>query len=233
MKCLVVVFMAAVAVSADVRDVLRNSRQAVLLQPQQLGGLGGLQFQQRPQQVQLQLPQPLLLRQQQGPQIQFQDQFQPQQQVFQPQQQVFQAPQQVFQAPQQVFQPQQQILQPQPAFQSAQRSEPFWRILKHTQETDPAGFYRFSIETENGIRHDEEGTVKNAGGNNESTAKQGAYSYTAPDGTPISLNYVADENGFRPSGEHLPTPPPIPEAILRSLEQNAREESQGINYEKK
>ncbi|KAE8742326.1 hypothetical protein FOCC_FOCC012126 [Frankliniella occidentalis] len=157
MKCLVVVFMAAVAVSADVRDVLRNSRQAVLLQPQQLGGLGGLQFQQRPQQVQLQLPQPLLLRQQQGPQIQFQDQFQPQQQVFQPQQQVFQpqqqafqpqqqvfqAPQQVFQAPQQVFQPQQQILQPQPAFQSAQRSEPFWRILKHTQETDPAGFYRF------------------------------------------------------------------------------------------
>lgn len=50
---------------------------------------------------------------------------------------------------------------------------------------------------------------------------QGSYKYTAPDGTPISVTYVADENGFHVEGAHLPTPPPIPEAILRSLQYNA------------
>ena len=54
---------------------------------------------------------------------------------------------------------------------------------------------------------------------------QGSYSYTGPDGITVSLTYTADENGFVPQGDHLPTPPPIPEAILRSLEQNAREEA--------
>lgn len=50
---------------------------------------------------------------------------------------------------------------------------------------------------------------------------QGDFKYTAPDGTPISLQYIANENGFQPQGAHLPTAPPIPEAILRSLEYNA------------
>lgn len=55
----------------------------------------------------------------------------------------------------------------------------------------------------------------------------GSYSYIAPDGTVISVQYVADENGFQAFGDHLPTPPPIPEPILHSL-QNTQTSSQQL-----
>ncbi|XP_034106711.1 larval cuticle protein 2-like isoform X1 [Drosophila albomicans] len=46
----------------------------------------------------------------------------------------------------------------------------------------------------------------------------GDYGWISPEGEHIQLTYVADENGYQPSGAHLPTPPPIPAAILRGLE---------------
>lgn len=33
-----------------------------------------------------------------------------------------------------------------------------------------------------------------------SVVKSGSVSYTSPEGTPITLTWVADENGFRPEG---------------------------------
>lgn len=35
----------------------------------------------------------------------------------------------------------------------------------------------------------------------------------------MNVEYTADEGGFRATGEHIPTPPPIPEEIQKGLEQ--------------
>lgn len=95
-------------------------------------------------------------------------------------------------------------------------------ILSQDSEVNFDGSYRSSYETGNGISAQEQGQLKNAG-NPETEAEevQGSFQYTAPDGTPIGIQYVANEFGFQPQGAHLPvapTPPPVPEAIQRALD---------------
>ena len=94
-------------------------------------------------------------------------------------------------------------------------------IISQDFDQQPDGSYRYSFEADNGIKAEETGTLKKASGPDASDViiAQGAYSYTAPDGTVINLNYIADdENGFKPEGAHLPTPPPIPPAIQKALD---------------
>ncbi|GAB0093177.1 endocuticle structural glycoprotein SgAbd-2 [Sergentomyia squamirostris] len=91
-------------------------------------------------------------------------------------------------------------------------------ILRQEQEVNFDGTYKYAYETGNGIQAEETGFLKNAGTEQEAQVAQGEYSYTAPDGTVIRMTYIADENGFQPQGDHLPTPPPIPPAIQRALE---------------
>jgi hypothetical protein len=95
-------------------------------------------------------------------------------------------------------------------------------IIRQDQEVNFDGSYRSAYETGNGIAAEERGVLKNAGNPDaEAEEVQGSFQYTAPDGSPISLQYVANEGGFQPQGAHLPvapTPPPIPPAIQRALE---------------
>ncbi|XP_075162355.1 pupal cuticle protein Edg-78E-like [Haematobia irritans] len=82
--------------------------------------------------------------------------------------------------------------------------------VKFDSDIDPEGHYKYNYETSNGIAAQEEGL-----GGHYAT---GGYGYYSPEGQLIQVSYVADEEGFKPSGKHLPTPPPIPHAILKSLE---------------
>ncbi|EAA11695.3 endocuticle structural glycoprotein SgAbd-2-like [Anopheles arabiensis] len=77
------------------------------------------------------------------------------------------------------------------------------------------GSYKFAYESGNGITAQEEGFVKNAGSkDHEVQVAHGSYSYTDPHGVPVSLSYVADENGFQVQGSHVPTPPPVPKELV-------------------
>lgn len=82
-------------------------------------------------------------------------------------------------------------------------------ITKYRSEIKEDGSYSWEYGTSNGIDAQESGV----GGVNA----LGSVRYTAPDGTPIELEYTADENGYQPRGAHLPTPPPIPDYILKAL----------------
>ncbi|KAE8573249.1 endocuticle structural glycoprotein SgAbd-4 [Halyomorpha halys] len=102
-------------------------------------------------------------------------------------------------------------------------------IISSTDEHNPDGSYQWSYETANGIKAQETGSLKPAQDpkDGQVVVAQGSYSYTADDGTVISLTYVADDlEGFQPQGAHLPTPPPIPEAIKRALDFIATEPQQ-------
>ncbi|ERL91696.1 hypothetical protein D910_09023 [Dendroctonus ponderosae] len=99
------------------------------------------------------------------------------------------------------------------------------RVLMLKRQLFHTKMKMMAVEPINGA--DETGELKNAGSEAEAQSAVGSFSYTAPDGTEIKIEYTADENGFVPKGDHLPTPPPIPPEILKSLEDNAAEEAAG------
>ncbi|XP_071862756.1 cuticular protein 21 [Bombus fervidus] len=92
-------------------------------------------------------------------------------------------------------------------------------ILAYTADgPNPDGSYAFKYETGNGIKVEEHGQLKQINDTNSAIVVQGSYGYSDDEEVPVVLSYVADENGFQPQGEHLPTPHPIPAAILKALE---------------
>jgi len=93
-------------------------------------------------------------------------------------------------------------------------------ILKSEHETHNGdGTFRWATELSDGTKAEQSGYVKPSDDpENPIQVMQGSYSYFSPEGELISVTYVADENGFQPTGDHLPTPPPIPEAIQKALD---------------
>lgn len=70
-------------------------------------------------------------------------------------------------------------------------------ILKYDSQKGPDGSYQYGYETGNGISVQESGYIKNLGVKDaETQVAQGSYSYTGPDGVPVSIQYTADENGL-------------------------------------
>ncbi|XP_049537841.1 endocuticle structural glycoprotein ABD-4 [Anopheles darlingi] len=94
-------------------------------------------------------------------------------------------------------------------------------ILKYDKQQGEDGSYKTIYQTGNNIVHEESGYLKDASEDhpNGILVQQGAYSYEAPNGEIIQVQYTADENGFRVQSDSLPTTPPVPPAIQEGLKE--------------
>lgn len=95
-------------------------------------------------------------------------------------------------------------------------------ILRSVSNVGPES-YDFAYETSNGINAHAAGQLKHFAPEQDAIVSNGGYGWSELDPETkkeikFDVQYVADENGYQPTGAHLPTPPPIPVAIQRSLE---------------
>uniref|UniRef100_A0A1B0GBG1 Uncharacterized protein n=1 Tax=Glossina morsitans morsitans TaxID=37546 RepID=A0A1B0GBG1_GLOMM len=82
--------------------------------------------------------------------------------------------------------------------------------VKELKSDVRADGFDFTLDTTNHIHEQASG---DAHGN-----IHGDFEWVSPEGVHVKVAYVADEEGYHPSSDLLPTPPPVPEAILKALE---------------
>lgn len=77
-----------------------------------------------------------------------------------------------------------------------QQGGPVIPITSYQNEINSDGSYKYSYTSADGSQQQANGYVKNLGQKDlEAQVVQGSYSYISPDGTPITVTYIADENG--------------------------------------
>ncbi|XP_068206649.1 cuticle protein AM/CP1114-like [Palaemon carinicauda] len=112
--------------------------------------------------------------------------------------------------------------------QSRNVNAPIIAIVRDDRINGNDGSYNVDVETANGISYSESG----APGASGAISSSGRLSYTAPDGTPVALSFVADENGFQPQAAHLPVAPefphPIPQFVLDQIAFAEEQRARGI-----
>ena len=89
--------------------------------------------------------------------------------------------------------------------------------------------FRYSFETENDIKQEAEGTLRNVGGT-DVVVMRGSYSYIGVDGNTWEVEWYADETGYHPSAPFLPQPvapnhPEVAAAVEAQLRFAAEQEA--------
>lgn len=78
------------------------------------------------------------------------------------------------------------------------------QVVRYDNENDGDNTYKYGYNTSNGISASEEGHLENVGTDDESLNVKGSFEYVGEDGVTYKVDYTADENGFKPTGAHIP-----------------------------
>ncbi|XP_069188699.1 larval cuticle protein LCP-22 [Procambarus clarkii] len=99
-------------------------------------------------------------------------------------------------------------------------------IIKDERVQEDDGTFTVYVEAGNGITQVVSGAPSGPDG---AVVLSGEYSYTAPDGNPVNVKFVADENGYQPQSDLLPVAPafphPIPQFVLDQIAFAAQEDA--------
>lgn len=81
-------------------------------------------------------------------------------------------------------------------------------VLKHVENHDEHGQYTLEYLSGDGTNVKESGHLIE-GTEGPVLIKKGSFKFTSPEGETFEVSYVADENGFRATGDHLPKEPTV------------------------
>ncbi|CAK1581015.1 unnamed protein product [Parnassius mnemosyne] len=98
-------------------------------------------------------------------------------------------------------------------------------ILRLSNEMDLDGSFSYEALGADQTHYVQHSRMENLGTDKEAQIVEGSYSYIGDNGQTYTVHYIADSNGFRATGDHLPVAPPIPEIIQRSIQYNLAEEA--------
>ncbi|KAF0286877.1 Larval cuticle protein 16/17 [Amphibalanus amphitrite] len=99
-------------------------------------------------------------------------------------------------------------------------------ILRSEFEMADDGQFQYGFETRDGIVVDAAGENRQIG-DGVGAVMRGSYSYTSPEGIDVTINWEADENGFRASGDQVPAVPerPVPSGAAEQAVAAVEEEA--------
>lgn len=84
-------------------------------------------------------------------------------------------------------------------------------LIQDNFTRDDHGQYSYNFLTGDGVARTEQGSlVPNADRTGNVLVQKGGYRYYLPTGELVEVNYIADENGFRATGTHIPVAPAVP-----------------------
>ncbi|XP_069167406.1 cuticle protein AM1159-like [Procambarus clarkii] len=101
--------------------------------------------------------------------------------------------------------------------------------VRDDREHSDDGNFNYAFEADNGIVAEAIGSPGSQGQSNI----EGVYRHTFPDGVEAEVRYVANEFGFQPESDLLPTPHPLPAHAQEQLRIAEEQRAQGIQFDQR
>ncbi|XP_068222254.1 cuticle protein AM1199-like [Palaemon carinicauda] len=100
-------------------------------------------------------------------------------------------------------------------------------ILRDDRDDQGDGNFNYAFELSDGTAVEASGFPGAEGAVNI----RGAYRFNLPDGAVVQITYVADENGFQPEGDIIPTPHPLPAHAIEQIRFAEEQRAAGVVFE--